>query len=415
MSFVTMITMITMIPSSVKLAMAADVSVVRLDGSSVSGKWAGSESGDIVRLIGADGQLSIPVDGMISLSVIGNTTLPLADDSSQLVYLADGSRLKAGIREIRDDALVMDCPYGEGLSLDLSMLAAIRLTPDETSQASSELLAKWLERREPGKDILITRVSADAEAKALKGRLVELTAEGGTFEFGNRLRKFSFDKAYAVVFAAGTAERVAPPVKIAMRGGSLLAGSLGPATDETISVVTSWKSPIALPIADVVSWEVRSDRIVYLSDLVPVKQEIQGIIHQDWPVRMDQSASAGPLRLGGQTFAKGIGCHSYSEITFKLDEPFTKLAARIGIDDHVRPRGSVQFRIVGDDRVLYDSGELSGRDDPLDISVDVNGVEWLKLIVDIGESLDLSDHADWAAIRLIRPASGNNHTSEGRT
>ncbi|MCH8146858.1 MAG: NPCBM/NEW2 domain-containing protein, partial [Planctomycetes bacterium] len=84
---------------------------------------------------------------------------------------------------------------------------------------------------------------------------------------------------------------------------------------------------------------------------------------------------------------------------------YERFAATIGIDDFVRPGGSVVFRVIGDGRVLFESGEITGRDAPRAIRVDMVGVKLLTLLVDLGEGLDLSDHADWAGARLIRPAA----------
>ena len=61
--------------------------------------------------------------------------------------------------------------------------------------------------------------------------------------------------------------------------------------------------------------------------------------------------------------------------------------------------------MIGDGRVLFESGEITGRDEPRAIRVNIVGVKIIALLVDFGEELDLSDHADWADARLIRPAA----------
>ncbi len=68
----------------------------------------------------------------------------------------------------------------------------------------------------------------------------------------------------------------------------------------------------------------------------------------------------------------------------------------------MRPRGSVVFRVRGDGRLLFESGETTGSDPPREIAVDVAGVRRLTLECDESGDLDLGDHADWAAARLIR-------------
>ncbi len=125
-------------------------------------------------------------------------------------------------------------------------------------------------------------------------------------------------------------------------------------------------------------------------------------MHRSWPVRFDQSLSGGPLSIGGRVFEKGLGVHSLTELIFEIAGNFETFVATIGIDDSVRPRGSVVFRILGDSKVLFDSGAVTGADPPRDIIVDVIGVRTLTLTVDYADELDLCDHADWGDARLLK-------------
>ena len=81
------------------------------------------------------------------------------------------------------------------------------------------------------------------------------------------------------------------------------------------------------------------------------------------------------------------------------------MGGRFGIDAFVRSAGKVGFRVIGEGRVVFESGELTVRDESRAIRVDVVGIKMLALLVDYGKGLDLSDHADWADARLIRPAA----------
>ncbi|MCH8271513.1 MAG: NPCBM/NEW2 domain-containing protein, partial [Planctomycetes bacterium] len=78
--------------------------------------------------------------------------------------------------------------------------------------------------------------------------------------------------------------------------------------------------------------------------------------------------------------------------------------ATLGINDSVRPRGSVVFGILGDGAVLHETTVLTGTSEPQLCRVDVTGVTLLTLVTDYGDALDLADHADWGGARLLRPA-----------
>ena len=57
--------------------------------------------------------------------------------------------------------------------------------------------------------------------------------------------------------------------------------------------------------------------------------------------------------------------HARAWIDFDAEAGFTDLLVTIGIDDAVRPDGEAVFRVLGDDRTLYESNVVTGRDPPL--------------------------------------------------
>ncbi len=106
--------------------------------------------------------------------------------------------------------------------------------------------------------------------------------------------------------------------------------------------------------------------------------------------------------LSGERFEKGLGVHSRTELDYELARGYETFVATLGIDDAVRPRGSVVFRILGDGKVLYETAMLTGTSGPHLCRVDLTGVTLLTLVVDYGDSLDLADHADWGGARLLK-------------
>lgn len=140
----------------------------------------------------------------------------------------------------------------------------------------------------------------------------------------------------------------------------------------------------------------------YVSTLSPVSAS------NGWgPVERDQSngelaaGDGGPLTIGGQTFARGLGVHAPSAVVYDLDGQCSRFTAQVGVDDEVGGFGSVVFQVWdGTSRKLYDSGIRRGTDGPLIASVDITGVQLLRLVVtDAGNGMDY-DHADWADARI---------------
>ena len=108
----------------------------------------------------------------------------------------------------------------------------------------------------------------------------------------------------------------------------------------------------------------------------------------------------GPLIIGSRVFDKGLGGHAPADIGYALGGHCRYFSAAIGIDEEVRAGGSVVFEVWGDGARLYQSAVLTGADEPVEIGVDVSGVQELRLVVtDDGGSG--SDHADWGDAELM--------------
>ncbi len=115
----------------------------------------------------------------------------------------------------------------------------------------------------------------------------------------------------------------------------------------------------------------------------------------------DEKAGDGQsLKIGTQTFAKGIGVHANSELKYALNGSCSTFSATVGIDAEVGTKGSVIFQVFGDGKKLFDSGKLTGTSAAKPVSVPVAGVDELTLVVtDAGDGFEY-DHADWANAKL---------------
>lgn len=107
----------------------------------------------------------------------------------------------------------------------------------------------------------------------------------------------------------------------------------------------------------------------------------------------------GPLTIGGQTFVKGLGVHADSDVRYALNGQCSSFQAVIGIDDEVGALGRATFQVIGDGTVLYDSGELTGKDPARQVNVEIAGVRELQLKVLKGANT-YYDHADWADAKV---------------
>jgi len=79
-----------------------------------------------------------------------------------------------------------------------------------------------------------------------------------------------------------------------------------------------------------------------------------------------------------------------------------KFSSFVGVDDEVpNNQGSVQFKIYGDQKLLWDSAVMKGADPAKEADVNIKGVKKLLLVVGSAEGDMNNDHADWADAKII--------------
>ncbi|WP_414636069.1 NPCBM/NEW2 domain-containing protein [Actinophytocola sp.] len=121
-----------------------------------------------------------------------------------------------------------------------------------------------------------------------------------------------------------------------------------------------------------------------------------GPIEKDRSVNTRTAGDGRTLTIGGTTYAKGLGAHAQSTITYHLGGRCSTVVADVGIDDETGTNGRAVFQIWRDGAKVADSGGRTGSQGPLRITADVSGGNRLLLaVIDGGDGIN-SDHADWA-------------------
>jgi len=129
------------------------------------------------------------------------------------------------------------------------------------------------------------------------------------------------------------------------------------------------------------------------------------LIRQDHnTLKFDESCMGTPLKIGSQSFGRGLGTHANSEIRVTFPEPVTKFSAFVGIDNNYDTsgvRGSVQFAVVVEGKELMRTQTLSGSDEAFAIDLPLpEKTTALTLLVDaLGDpGWDQSDWCEPAAV-----------------
>ncbi len=325
---------------------------------------------------------------------------------SREFHLADGGLLTGRILPPGDAdprAIPVDIGHETTVRIPYRALAAVRFAIDEIDEVE-QTFRKRIASRTPGRDTLI--IAKEGRAVVVPGSLESLDPHGWTFRFGNRTRSGSLDQVYGFVLGAPPIPANPLPATVLMTGGNRFTARLSAADAETVTLDAGPLGRLTLPWSSIRLIDLRSDRIVYLSDLKPNRTVQRSMPGADWPPRPDANVTGGPIRLAGKTYARGLGVHAYTAVSYSLDGQYERFSTIVGIDDAVAPYGSVVFRIVTDSQVAYESKTLRAGRAPETVSVDLTGVHELTLVCDVADELDLSDHADWANAMLVRTREG---------
>ncbi len=145
---------------------------------------------------------------------------------------------------------------------------------------------------------------------------------------------------------------------------------------------------------------------VYVSDLVYTSASNGwGPVEKDMSNGENSPGDGHTITIRGQTYAKGLGTNSPSDVVYNLAGNYSNFISDLGIDDETNGSGSVNFQLYADGAKIYDSGVVTGKSAVQSVNVSVSGVQSLDLRVTDGGDGTALDHADWAGARLITASS----------
>jgi len=135
----------------------------------------------------------------------------------------------------------------------------------------------------------------------------------------------------------------------------------------------------------------RETKTIYLDEMDLSKMEIGWGKNQ-----INKSVDGNPLRIAGQVFDRGVGTHAISKMMIGLHGDGKYFSAMVGVDDESGERATVEFFVLGDGDILWQSGLMKKGDHPKSVEVDLKGINKLALYISDGGDNINYDHADWA-------------------
>ncbi|TNF40901.1 MAG: alpha-galactosidase, partial [Bacteroidetes bacterium] len=115
------------------------------------------------------------------------------------------------------------------------------------------------------------------------------------------------------------------------------------------------------------------------------------------------------ISVGNVKFERGVGGISPGIFAFKLNGKARRFTAEVGVDDAANPEIPLKFYVLGDRKILFESGEMKVGDAAKKVDVDLTGIQRFGLLVvdDIGGVRNKRTFFNWANAKF--------HLNEGFT
>ncbi len=349
-------------------------------------------------------ETKVPLDRILRLDRSASTT---PGSAKYTLLLHGGDRLGGEPGALKDDTLTWTSPAVGEIKLPLSKVAAISRLP---------LAAVTEEQRKEDQVMLSNHDIVRGVVAGIEDGKILMQSGGDTVPI-------PFASADAVLFASADAVLFASPAqaaastarswRIRFADGSLLTVP----SVKTADAKLVFPAPGGIPnnpadtrsadLANVLGIEQLNGPVSWLSDRTPsINKQIPFNSETTYPAKMDRNVFGRPLRVGAQSFEKGIGVHANSTLTFPLNGTYKSFRTRYAIDTTSEAgKADVNLRILLDDRVVYEQKNVRAyRISPV-VSINLGDAKALMLEVTAAAATDTQDRFDWIEAALVRDAA----------
>jgi hypothetical protein len=371
-------------------------SALLIDGKTVSGSLVQLGANDEMVLAGK-AESTVPLRQVVKLTREGSP--PPYPPEGTLVLFPDGDRLKTRIGPADDTALETHSDLLGKVAIPLDSILGLVLTPPAEPEAFDTVFDRL--RIEPRKSEVLWLANGDR----LTGGFLGLGARTLKFQGDAAQIEVERDQVVALGFDPALVSYPRPKgmfLELTLTDGSRLGVSQAKVEQGQLAATTRFGAAIRLALGDLARVHVRSEAVAYLSERAADAASYVSYVSPTRPYRRDAAVDGHPLRLGGQTYDRGLGTQSMTLLAYRLQPGDRRFQALVGLDDRAGPLGGVVFRVRVDGNVAFVSSPMSARDTPVAIDVDVTGAKLLILITEFGPRGEVRDWADWVEARLIR-------------
>ena len=135
---------------------------------------------------------------------------------------------------------------------------------------------------------------------------------------------------------------------------------------------------------------------IWLDDLV-IQKYSEGIPG----ISAKKNGGGETMTMVKKTYQRGIGVQSTSVLSFLLNGNATEFTASVGVDDMGNKILKHQFYVLGDGKILFESGDMKWGDLPKNIKVNLRGVQRMGLLVTVEDQGYTKVYTNFADAKIL--------------
>jgi hypothetical protein len=351
-----------------------------------------------------------PVEFDQVVDLVFSSNQPQPGDRFVDIELTDGSLFHCSQFVLKGSKV--DLKLVQGMEIkDLPLAVISYILNDAQEPKNREEWQKLLSKR--GKGDLLAIKAADGVVNPLEGTLGDGDAQGETIEFETSTGKKArprLDRIHGMAFLRQPNGESAPTLcKAQDVSRDLLVVTKLAMTENGYTVTTVAGAKADFPLKSFTRWDFSKGKLTYLSDLEPRLSESSNVNFLEH-YRRDKNLDGEPIRLPQknqdgvtslQLFTKGLSVHAYTELLYDIGGEYKEFKAILGVDPKVPGDSQVKLTIEGDGKELF-AGEISRKDDPKPLTLDIKNVKQLRIVVASAGLLDLGNHVCLADAKVSK-------------
>ncbi len=370
------------------------VVVTLLTGDPIQGELTALSDQSVEVKIG-DEVKTILRTNVLTIKLAGQEETIDATTPKTMVTFIDGTHIKADQISYDGTTLTVQSTLLGELSGKGSLLKNVRY-----AEGDSTTLEKWSDilARESKQDLLV--INKEDSIDFVEGVISKLDEKAVYFLLDGEEIPVGLSKVFGIVLSRKVSPRKPVGVvqmtnkdRLPLASVRYVEGQLVAKTDSGLNITTT------LSAVDLIDF--RQGRLVYLSELEPRTYEYTPFFDEEWKMRRDQNFDGSLIRVGNQSFTRGLCIHSKTLVRYRLAGEYRRFQAVMGIDELVGNKGHTRVVIKADDQILFE-GDVRGADDPVDLDFEIANKRDLEILVDFGADLSVADHLALGNARLVK-------------